>query len=191
MEKNDEEKAPDELLEAPELEAPLEETPLEAHASVTRMGVVTVGGFFTKKLFQFKPLEMRFMREFGPDVSVEEACKKAGVPVEFAQRMLRKPSVREFLADKFQQFAIQAGWTAERWISEGDQVWRGNKIVTREQLEIWKEFGSRILPRKAPSGGSGQVSEAPQITININAVDEAFKRQKAIEAEVIDGTVGT
>jgi len=148
-------------------------------------GKVTVGGFFDQKIFTFKPNELRFLKEYGPDTSVEDAAKKAGVPVSFADAMLRKKMVREFLQDKFQQIAIQNGWTVERWFAEGDKVWRGQKLVTREQLDIWKEFGARILPKARTAGGQdGQ--EKPQITINIGAVDEAFKRQQAIQAEILD-----
>lgn len=152
-------------------------------------GKVAVGGFFTPQVFEFRPNELRFLREFGPDVSVEDAAKKAGVPVEFAHRMLRRKAVKEFLADKFQQVAIQQGWTVERWMAEGDKVWRGQKVVSREQLDVWKEFGARILPKAQKAVGDG--SDRPQITININAVDEAFRRQQAIDAEVVDGNTGT
>lgn len=154
------------------------------------MGRVTVGGFFTERLFSFAPNEMRFLREYGPDVSIEDAAKKAGVEPELAKKMLKRKAVREFLQDKFQQVAIQNGWTVERWFSEGDKVWRGIKAVTREQLDIWKEFGARILP-KAKAGGESGSAEKPSITININAVDEAFRRQEAIEAEIVDGNMGT
>lgn len=160
------------------------------HQSMRRaFGTVTVGAFFTPQIFRFRPNEMRFLREFGPDTSVEEAAKKAGVPVEYAERMLNRKAVKQFLADKFQQVAIQQGWTVERWMAEGDKVWRGLKVVTREQMDIWKEFGARILPKSR--GGAEAGSEKPQITININAVDEAFRRQRAIEAEIVDGNVGT
>jgi hypothetical protein len=148
-------------------------------------GKVTVGGFFTERLFTFRPNEMRFLREFGPETSIEEAAKKAGVPVDVAQKMLKRRSVREFLQDKFQQVAIQNGWTVERWMAEGDKVWRGQKVISREQLDVWKEFGARILP-KTKSGAAANDGERPQITININAVDEAFRRQEAIKAEIIN-----
>lgn len=148
-------------------------------------GKAAMGGFFTPQIFTFRPNEMRFLKEFGPETSVADAAKKAGLTVEFADKFLRRKAVREFLHDRFQQIAIQEGWTAERWMVEGDQVWRGKKVVTREQLEIWKEFGARILP-KTRAAGSADIGDKPQITININAVDEAFKRTAAIKAEIID-----
>lgn len=161
------------------------EKALKRNQAVHRsMGTMTVGGFFTPRIFTFRPNEMRFLREFSPAVTVADAAKKAGVPVEFAEKFLRRKAVREFLQDKFQQIAIQEGWTVERWFSEGDKVWRGQKVVTREQLDIWKEFGSRILPKARTAGTDGQ--EKPSITINIGAVDEAFRRQQAIRAEAID-----
>lgn len=150
----------------------------------TSLGVVSVPLFFAPKVFTFRPNEMRFLKEYGPATSVEDAAKKAGVPVEFATRFLRRKAVREFLQDKFQQIAIQEGWTVERWFSEGDKVWRGQKLVTREQLDIWKEFGARILPKAKVGAEDGR--EKPSITINIGAIDEAFRRQQAIKGEVID-----
>lgn len=147
-------------------------------------GKVVVGGFFTQRLFTFKPNELRFLKEFGPESSVEDAAKKAGIPVAVAEKMLRRKSVREFLQDKFEQIAIQGGWTVERWFSEGDKVWRGQKAVTREQLDIWKEFGARILPKtRSPENGA----ERPSVTVNIGAgaVDEAYRRQHAINAEIV------
>lgn len=151
------------------------------------LGKVVVGGFFTPRLFTFKPNEMRFLKEYGPETSVEDAAKKAGIPATVAEKMLRRKAVREFLQDKFQQIAIQGGWTVERWFSEGDKVWRGQKAVTREQLDIWKEFGARILP-KARTTESG--AERPSLTINIGAgaVDEAYQRQRAINAQIVEGT---
>ncbi len=183
MKGNEEEaKGPEGLLSAP--------ARLPHQSERRAFGQVVVGAFFTPQTFTFKPNELRFLKEFGPDTAVEDAAKKAGVPVEYCNRMLRKKAVQEFLQDKFQQVAIQQGWTVERWFAEGDKVWRGQKIVTREQLDIWKEFGSRILPKtKGTAGADG--TEKPQITINIGAVDEAFRRQAEITAEIIDTTGGT
>lgn len=148
-------------------------------------GTISVGLFFEPKVFSFRPNEMRFLKEYGPYTTIEDAAKKAGVPVEFATRFLKTKRVREFLQDKFQQIAIHEGWTVERWFAEGDKVWRGQKTVSREQLDIWKEFGARILP-KAKGASVGDGPEKPQITINIGAVDEAFRRNQAIQAEILD-----
>lgn len=180
MESNDEAKSeerPEGLLEAPK----------RPPNQIARRGFgnVVVGAFFTPQLFSFRPNDLRFLREFGPETSIEEAAEKAGVPVEYATRLLKRKAVRQFLADKFQQIAIQNGWTVERWMAEGDKVWRGAKVVSREQLDVWKEFGARILP-KAKGAAMGDGSDKPQITINIGAVDEAFQRQRAIQAEIAD-----
>jgi hypothetical protein len=152
-------------------------------------GKINIGLFFEPKVVSFTPKELRFLKEFGPHTTVDEAAKKAGVPVAVGNRILKSQKAREFLQDRFQQIAVQEGWTVERWFAEGDKVFRGLRVLTREQLDIWKEFGSRILPKR--SSGAAEGGEKPQITINIGAVDEAFRRQQAIQAEVVDLGHGT
>ncbi len=163
--------------------------PLAYQREKKRFGKITVGGFFDAKIFTFRPNELRFLKEYGPETSIEDAAKKAGLSVQFAEKMLRRKSVQEFLQDKFQQIAIQNGWTVERWFAEGDKVWQGKRFVTREQLDIWKEFGARILPKARSAGGGDANQDKPQITINIGAVDEAFKRQQSIQAELLQGSL--
>jgi hypothetical protein len=125
-----------------------------------------------------------------PYTSLADAAKKSGVTVEFAAKFLRSKKAVEFMQDKFQQIAIQEGWTVERWFAEGDAVWRGKKIITREQMDIYKEFGARILPKARFVGAEGG-ADKPQITINIGAMDEAHRRNRAIQAEILDAHVGT
>lgn len=201
MSETEKQKEPERLLandlgpvaSAQGVKAPLFEVTPERMQEITRrnqtekkrFGQINVGLFFEPKVLTFSPNEMRFLRQYAPGVSVEDAAKKAGVSPEFGSRVLKSRKAQEFMQDKFQQVAIQEGWTVERWFSEGDKVWRGTKVLSREQLDIWKEFGARILPKARPGGSDGG-TEKPQITININAVDEAFKRQKAIEAEILD-----
>jgi len=153
-------------------------------------GQVNVGLFFEEKVLVFKPNEMRLLREMSPYTSVEDAAKKAKLTPEFAYRFLKSKKAREFMRDKFQQIAVQEGWTVERIFAEADAVWRGKKIITREQMDMYKEIAARVVPKQR-SGGSESGAEKPQITINIGAVDEAYRRNQAIEADILDASVAT
>lgn len=136
---------------------------------------------FSRRLVHFSARQYLFLNAYRLGVSFEEAANKAGFPAQSAERFLRRKDVRAWLEDRARQDYIKNEWSEpSRWWKEGDRVWNGDKDVSREQLEVWKEFGRRIQPPK-----EGSLSPS---TININVhphkVAQAFEREKAIEAKV-------
>lgn len=104
---------------------------------------------------------------------------------EQADRFLDKPMTVAWLQDRAIKDHIKNEWAEPgKWYKEGDDIMEGRKMWSKAQLEVWKAFGERVAPPKRTSDGSTQ----PKIQINIDpsAVQEAFRRQQAIEAEIME-----
>lgn len=103
--------------------------------------------FQSQKLYRFSMRELSLLRALGETQDLEQAAAIAGCTPEQAIRTLKKKEIREFLNNRLNEIAIHRGWTVERWFHEGEAVWAGKKAVSREQMEVWKEFGARISPK--------------------------------------------
>lgn len=140
---------------------------------------------FSPKLLRFTAKQYLFLRAYRMGVSLVEAAHKAGMSPESAERFLDKPDVMEWMQDRAAKDYIKNEWAEPgKWWKKGDDVLEGKENWTKAQLEVWKAFGERVAPVKRETDTQ---NKSPQIQINIDptAVQEAFRRQNAIEAEVM------
>lgn len=137
---------------------------------------------WSPKLVRFTAKQYVFLRAYRLGVSLQEAAEKAGMTPAQAEKFLDKPDVQEWMQDRATKDYIKHEWEEPgKWYQKGDEVLEGKTSWSKAQLEVWKAFGERVAPAKRQSE-SGQ----PKIEINIDptAVQEAFRRQNAIEAEL-------
>lgn len=141
-------------------------------------------------IFRFKAYEIRYLDGIHRGMSHEKAAAAAGLDDARARRVLGRSKAKEYLADLTRQKMAVEGLSQDWFLNELRKVWYGEKVmVSREQMDAIKEIGARICPKpeKAGAGGSG----APVIQITINKIESALKRQESIEAQVINGTIGS
>lgn len=135
-------------------------------------------------MWMFKPFELRYLDALHRGEDGEKAIRDSGISEQNAIRLLKGSKARDYLGQLLRQKLAAEAWTQDKWISEGTNVWEGNKKeVTREQMEAWKEIGARVCPKPERSRDN---SERPNIVININAAESALKRQEVIEGQIIE-----
>lgn len=135
------------------------------------------------RLVRFTAKQYLFLRAYRLGVPLKEAAEKADLTPEQADRFLDKPDTKAWLEDRALKDYIKNEWEEPgKWFKYGDEVLEGSRQASKNQIEVWKAFGERVAPKK-----SAEHREPTKIQINIDptAVQEAFRRQTAIEAEVI------
>lgn len=140
------------------------------------------------KLIRLHRKQVSFLYFYGSDgLSFEEAAQKSGMSFEQASRFWRRPDVQAWLADMAAEVAVQTEWKQRpaKWWALG-QKWLEapkEKTPSKGQLEVWKEFGDRVVPK--PSRGN-EAGSGSKVEIHIDgAVIDYFKtRQKTIETSV-------
>lgn len=151
-----------------------------------KRGVVYMPSIFdNKKIYPFRPIQIRLLHAIAAGDHFEDICTKLELTTEEALDLLRKPKCKEYLSELESMEAGSLALNArERIIHEFRQVWMGEVKKDREQMEAGKELLARFAPRPERSVGSG--GEGLQININIGKIEEAFKRQDAMEAQNIE-----
>lgn len=140
---------------------------------------------FAPKHVKFTAQQYVFLRHYRLGVPLADAAGKAGLTPEQAEQFLERPKTVEWLEDRAIKDHIKNEWSEPgKWWKEGDDILSGRKECDKIKLEVWKAFGERIAPVKRDKEPQQQ---APKIEINIDpsAVQKAFERQNAIEAEIV------
>ena len=137
---------------------------------------------FSPSIVRFTAKQYVFLRYYRLGTHIKDAAEKAGLTVEQAERFLSRGDVNEWLEDRAIKDHIKKEWEEPgKWWQEGDEVMAGKKVWSKGQLEVWKAFGDRIAPTRKQADSS---STKIEINIDPSAVQEAFRRQNAIEAEL-------
>jgi hypothetical protein len=136
------------------------------------------------KSYEFTIRELRFLDALRKGMNLGQAVKATKIDWEQGYNLLKRSVTREYMGDLAYERVQKEGFTPERWFNEGLKVLSGEKKVDRQQMVVWQELGSRIMPR-AKEGGS---EKGVTINIDMRAVEEASRRLGKLD-EVID--VGT
>lgn len=137
-----------------------------------------------KKLYRFRPIQIRLLHALSGGDSFEDVCRKLELTEARAIKLLNMKKCRRYLAELDSMDAEVAARGAQARVArEILDVWDGKVPKTREQMEAGKEWWARVWPRPdRQGGGSGDKIE---ININLGKVQEAFDRQQAIQAEIV------
>lgn len=139
---------------------------------------------FSRRLVCFSRRQYLFLNAYRLGVSVAEAALKAEMNVEQAERFLKRRNTRAWLEDRAKKDYIRNEWhESNKWWEMGNDVLDGKRHLSKDQQVVYLEFGKRVCPEAKENHDS-----AKGTTINFNfgpeAVQEAFRRQKAIETEL-------
>ncbi len=141
---------------------------------------------FSRRLVTFSRRQYLFLNAYRLGVALAEAAAKAEMTPEQAERFLKRPMTRAWMEDRAKKDYIRNEWhESNKWWEMGNEVLEGKKHLAKDQQVVYLEFGKRVCPEAKASGENTKGA-----TINFNfgpeAVQEAFKRQAAIEAELED-----
>lgn len=158
-----------------------------------RNGVAVVGTsvydplLFSRRLVVFSRRQYLFLNAYRLGVTLQEAADKVGWSVDQADRFLRRPNTRRWIEDRAKKDAIRDEWSeSNKWVELGNDVLEGRKHLSKDQQVVYLEFGKRFCPEVK------QTVNDKGTTINFNfsvdAVQEAFRRQSAIETKLAEET---
>jgi len=138
---------------------------------------------FSRRLVHFSRRQYLFLNAYRLGVSLSEAASKSDMTVEQAERFLKRPMTRAWMEDRAKKDYIRNEWhESNKWWEMGNDVLEGKRHLAKDQQVVYLEFGKRVCPESKSS------SESKGTTINFNfgpeAVQEAFRRQASIEAEL-------
>ncbi len=75
---------------------------------------------------------------------------KEKISEEEANKILKKRDAKSFVEARVQELKVMKKWTPAHWYSECDKAIedkKKKKDITKNQVEILKELGSRVLPK--------------------------------------------
>lgn len=139
---------------------------------------------FSRQLVCFSRRQYLFLNAYRLGVPLHEAAAKAGMDVAKAERFLKRPNTRKWIADRAQKDYIRNEWhESNKWWELGHEVLEGKKHLSKDQQVVYLEFGKRVCPE---SKSQPEVNKGPTIHFNFgaDAVKEAFRRQESIETEI-------
>jgi hypothetical protein len=139
---------------------------------------------FSRRLVCFSRRQYLFLNAYRLGTTLAEAAAKADMTMEQAERFLRRPMTRAWMEDRAKKDYIRNEWhESNKWWEMGNDVLEGKKHLAKDQQVVYLEFGKRVCPESKASPDS---SKGPTINFNFGpeAVQEAFRRQASIEAEL-------
>lgn len=137
---------------------------------------------FDDAIPDFSSRQYLFLNAYRLGVSIEDACEKAGLSVDQADRFLARQDVIGWLKDRALKDHIKREWEEPgKWYQMGNDKLEGRRKMDKADTVIWQEFGKRVAPCKGDSHGNQTKIE---INIDPKAVRDAFIRQDAIEGEL-------
>lgn len=137
-----------------------------------------------RRFFRANRKQLRFLHAWEKTQGdLAEALEESGLTLRELRSFLRRKDFKAVMQDRTEKLAIQMGMTASAWMKMGWEVLAEQRKPSREWVDVWKEIGARVKPKEKPE----QKAEGGGVTINISgdAVVEAKKRQKIIEAKIV------
>ena len=175
------------------MEIPDRETVLKA-AKTDDGKVLVVGNrvydasLLVPDVIHFTRKQYLFLAAYRLGVPLAEAAGKAGMEPEEAERFLDRPKTIQWLQDRAMKSHIRQEWhESDKWWEVGNECLEGKRHLAKDQQVVFLEFGKRVCPE---SKSTGEGSKGTTINFNFGpeAVQEAFRRQAAIETEIVRET---
>jgi transposase len=140
---------------------------------------------FSRHTVRFSRRQYLFLNAYRLGTSLAEAAARADMSIDQAERFLGRPRTRAWLDDRAKKDHIRYEWhESNKWWELGHEVLEGKRHLSKDQQVVYLEFGKRVCPEvKAVQDSRPTI----QINIDPSAVQEAFRRQNAIEAELGKG----
>lgn len=140
----------------------------------------------TEDLIHFTRPNYLLLQLIWRGLSVEDAASKAGVDLEVAKAFLSSEKALDYLRKKELASVIaEETRNPDRWWVEVHNVMDGTKVLNKGQMVALQAQGDRVAPKRNDSD-----ADKPKVTIQFNfsseSVSEAFRRQEAINAEIVE-----
>lgn len=140
----------------------------------------------TQELVDFSRPRYVLLQLLWRGMPIEEASDKAGLSLEDATAFRDSAKAQDYLQKKtLASIVAQETKDPDRWWVELHNVMAGTKVLSKGQMVALQAQGDRVAPKTREAG-----EEKSKVTINFNfspeAVKEAFRRQEAIEAKIVE-----
>lgn len=138
---------------------------------------------FQPSLVKFSRRQYLFLQSYRLGTSFTDACTKADMAPDEAERFLKKPATVSWLKDRVEQDHIRNEWAEpSKWWAKG-QEFLENDDIPKHKVDVWKEFGDRVVPKQSRNAESGTTKI--EITIDPGAIERSKERRASIEAQIV------
>ncbi len=139
----------------------------------------------THELVDFTRAKYLLLQLLWRGASLEEAVTKTGLSEEEVLAFKESPKAKHYLQKKeLASIMAEEAKDPNRWWATAQSVLEGSYTLNKGQMVVFQSVGDRVAPKKNESD-----LERSKTVINFNfspeAVQEAFKRQESIEAELV------
>lgn len=143
----------------------------------------------TQELVFFSRPKYLLLQLIRRGLSLTEASEKSGVELDEAEAFLASPKATDYLRKKeLASIIAQEAKERDNWWTTVAQVMEGTKVLNKGQMVALQAQGDRVSPKK------NDVDDKAKVVINFNfspeTVHEAFRRQEAIEAQLVKEQAG-
>lgn len=140
----------------------------------------------TQELVDFTRPKYLLLQLLWRGLSIEDAALKAGVDLEDAVAFRDSDKAQDYLQKKsLASIVAQETKDPDRWWVQVNEVMEGRKVLNKGQMVALQAQGDRVAPKRNEAD-----TEKTKTVINFNfspeAVQEAFRRQEAIEAKIVE-----
>lgn len=165
-----------------------QEQEIKAMAKAKENGVAIVGNQvyegskYASDLLHFTRQKYLLLNHYHAGMPLQEAADKVHMELDKASEFIDSPKAVKWLErEAVKDYARQKWADGGEWVVMGDDCLEGKKHLSKDQQIVFQAFGDRFLPK---SKEASQVQ--PKIVINIDAgaVQDAMRRQNAIDAEL-------
>jgi len=139
---------------------------------------------YAPELVHFTNQKYLFLNHYYNGVSIEESAVKSGLDLTEAESFVDSPKACEWLRKRAIRDFIRRDYEEGKWLEIADACVEGRKQLRKDQQVAFSALGERFAPKpKVNTDGAKTV-----INFNFTAkdVDDAFKRQASIDAEVLE-----
>lgn len=141
---------------------------------------------FSRRLIRFSRRQYLFLNAYRLGVPLAEAAIKADLTTDQAESFLARKKTQEWLADRAMKDHVRNEWAeGGKWWEMGNECLEGKRHLSKDQQVVFMAFGERVCPKPRETGSDSNSKTVINFNFGPEAVQEAFRRQAAIETETV------
>lgn len=138
---------------------------------------------YAPEIIHFTKEKYLFLNRYFDGMELAEAAQKSGMTAEDAGTFVETPKAVDWLRRRAVREYIRKDWEGGgKWWEMGDKVMKGEKHFSKDQQVVYMAFAERCAPK--PRSEDSQPKTVINFNFSAKDVEEAFKRQSAIDAEL-------
>lgn len=137
---------------------------------------------YAPELVHFTNQKYLFLNHYYNGISIEESAVKANLDLAEAEVFVDSPKATEWLRKRAIRDFIRRDYEEGKWLEIADACVEGRKQLRKDQQVAFSALGERFAPK--PKTQDAGVKTVINFNFTAKDVEDAFKRQASIDAEI-------